>query len=169
MPPLINSMATASFILAMAGWHPSPLDAIAAWVRADCTRYVERWDLRKSQHGRQLILLEPIVHNGMPLPINRPFLRNAFFGRSAVSGLLYSHFSFLRSQLELVDFLLNCLLRNAFFGRFAAIRTFALAFLQYLQALSSFPSSNRGKLKFFSFSICKVNPLGTLAALTFQN
>ena len=41
---------------------------------------------------------------------------------------------------------------------------------QNLLALSSFPGSNRGKLMvFFAFSVCKVNPLSTLAALTFKN
>ena len=33
---------------------------------------VERWDLHKNQHRRQLILLEPIVHDSTPLPINTP-------------------------------------------------------------------------------------------------
>ena len=39
-------------------------------------------------------------------------------------------FEKLGSRLELVGFLLNCLLRNAFFGRSAVVRAFVVTFLQ---------------------------------------
>ena len=38
-----------------------------------------------------------------------------------------------RRPIEIVDFLLTCLLRNAFFSRSAVTRTFALAFSNFTQ------------------------------------
>ena len=53
---------------------------------------------------------------------------------SRVLCVPFLYFAFFGSRLELVDFLVNCPLRNAHFDRSAVTRTFVIAFLQFLAA-----------------------------------
>ena len=66
-------------------------------------------------------------------PINLSTKKRIFLVDLRSSGLLRSLFPILRSRPELVDFLLNSLLRNAFFGRSAVVRAFVVTFSNYMQ------------------------------------
>ena len=64
-------------------------------------------------------------------PIKLSIKKRIFWSICGRPGFCSHIFAKLGSRPELVDFLLNCLLRNAFFGRSAVIRTFAITFLQF--------------------------------------
>ena len=73
-------------------------------------------------------------------PIKLSIKKRIFWSICGPPGLCKNIFAELGSRPELVDFLLNCLLRNAFFGRSAVIRTFAISFLQFW-ATRRFPTT----------------------------
>ena len=64
-------------------------------------------------------------------PIKLSIKKRIFWSICGRPGFCSHIFPSLCSRPELVDFLLNCLLRNAFFGRSAVMRTFAITFLQF--------------------------------------
>ena len=76
-------------------------------------------------------------------PIKLSIEKRMFWSMCGRPGFCTHIFAKLGSRPELVDFLLNCLLRNAFFGRSAVVRTFAITFLQFWATDSNSSVSNQ--------------------------
>ena len=68
-------------------------------------------------------------------PIKLSIKKRIFWSICGRPGFCSYIFAKLGSRPELVDCLLNCLLRNAFFGRSAVIRTFAINRLELVELL----------------------------------
>ena len=88
-------------------------------------------------------------------PIKLSIKKRIFWSICGRPGFCGHTFAKLGSRPKLVDFLLNCLLRNAFFGRSAVVRTFALAFSNFMQPTRTrrFPIKLSIKKRIF-WSIC---------------
>ena len=65
-------------------------------------------------------------------PIKLPIKKRIFWSICGRPGFCGHIFAKLGSRPELVNFVLNCLLRNELFGRSAVVRTFAVTFLLIL-------------------------------------
>ena len=88
-------------------------------------------------------------------PIKLSIKKRIFWSICGRPGFCGHIFAKLGSRPKLVDFLLNCLLRNAFVGRSAVVRTFALAFSNFMQPTRTRRFSTKLSIKKRIFwSIC---------------